>query len=317
MLYSSIALTLGCLLLYQGGNWLLDGVTAMGERAGWPKAITGLLLVSLGTSAPELFVSVASAVQGHGGLAAGNVVGSNIINSAVVLGIAASVVALNVERLLQKQLLFMFGLSALGFALLMDGTVSRLDGLLLLAVMSISFVFAFKGTSTENGSAVDTAQTESPVQTTADNSLKIPILLTIAGILLLLAGAELLIWGGLRVADYFKVPEAIVALTVTAVGTSLPEIAATVAATVRREVSLAVGNVVGSNLLNVGLVLGLSALVVPLENINLGLISPIFFLLLALALTVFGFRPGHYPRWFGMAAIASYVFYVVLLLANV
>lgn len=303
------ALALGCALLYKGGDWLLDGVTALGARAGLSKAIIGLCLVSLGTSAPELFVSVASALQSHGALAAGNVVGSNIINSAVVLGIAASVVVLNVERVLQKQLLSMLAVSVLAVVILGDSHVSRAEGLILLLTVVISFLFAFRS----QGKVVANADLK-PSEHRDTPTMSRSLMLTVAGILTLLVGAETLIWGGLELASQFSVPEAVVALTVTAIGTSLPEIAATVVAVVRREASLAVGNVVGSNLLNVGLVLGMSALAMPLDNVDLGVFSLGYFILLAVLLTGFGMLHRQYPRWFGMSILASYGIYVGALL---
>ena len=304
-----LALIVGCFLLYKGGDWLLDGVTDIGTRIQLPKAIIGLLLVSLGTSAPELFVSLGSAIQGHGALAAGNVVGSNIINSAVVLGIAALVSILYVERLLRQQLLAALMLTIVAIVLLHDGTVTRSEGTILLLGMFLSFAFAFRSNSSapsvedESGEGV----LRSKLQTTV---------LTVGGIVALVVGAESLIWGGLGFAKQFGLSETIVALTVTALGTSLPEIAATVVAVVRREASLAVGNVVGSNILNIGMVLGLSALVAPLRHIEIDFLTIGFFAGLSLFIFAVGTKPGYYNRLSGIALIVSYFVYVVLLLMN-
>ncbi len=302
-----LALAVGCLLLYKGGDWLLDGMTDIGNHMGWSKAVTGLLLVSLGTSAPELFVSVGSALQGHGAMAVGNVIGSNIINTAVVLGIAASVTVLFVERVLQHQLVSMMAISIIVVVLLADGELARAEGLILLLAMTISFLWAFRpqGSNSPDG-AVDVV--------VGNNSRS--VLLTIGGILTLLVGAESLIWGGLALAERFMISETVIALTVTALGTSLPEIAATVVAVIRRETSLAVGNVIGSNLLNIGLVLGFSALLVPLENIATGGLTSGFFLGLAFFMFVLGFKPGSYPRWAGVALILSYFGYVTALVTS-
>ena len=315
-----VALLLGCALLYFGGDWLLKGVTSLGDKLGWPKAITGLLLVSLGTSSPELFVSLGSALQAHGGMAAGNVVGSNIINIAIVLGLAASVTVLHVERVLKIQLWSMSALTIVGALMLSDGSVTRLEGLCLLVLTAVSFAIAFTPEMT-------------PEKITSDIVLKNDVVLvssgsdeaslnnhsaasyTVAGIVALLVGAEALIWSGLSLATQFGLPEAVIALTVTALGTSLPEIAATLVAVVKRETSLAVGNVIGSNLLNIGLVLGLSALLRPLQDFSLDNLTIGVFVMLALVITLLGWKPGHYPKLLGPLLMSAYLVYIVMLLS--
>ena len=304
-----LALIVGCALLYKGGDWLLDGVTDIGTRVQLPKAITGLLLVSLGTSAPELFVSLGSAIQDHGAMAAGNVVGSNIINSAVVLGLAALVSILVVERLLRQQLLASLLLSIVAIVLLRDGSVTRAEGVILLLSMLVCFAFAFRSNALAPPVVNESAGS-------VLHSKRHTVMLTVGGIIALVIGAESLIWGGLAVSERFGVSETIVALTVTALGTSLPEIAATIVAVVRRETSLAVCNVVGSNILNIGMVLGLSALVAPLSYIEIDFLTISFFAGLSLFIFVVGTKPGYYNRLSGITLIVSYFVYVVLLLMS-
>lgn len=301
-----IALIVGCALLYKGGDWLLDGMTSIGNKMGWPKAVTGLLLVSVGTSAPELFVSAGSAIQGHGAMAVGNVIGSNIINTAVVLGIAASVMVLFVEKVLRQQLVAMMLISIVLIVLLADAQLARSEGLILLLMMVISFLWAFRP---QADSSLDT---QSGANANADNKFH-PALMTLLGIFTLLVGAESLIWGGLALAEKFMISETVVALTVTALGTSLPEVAATVVAVIRRETSLAVGNVIGSNLLNVGLVLGTSALIMPLHNVAVSGLTTWVFLGLAFFMFILGIKPAYYPRVAGVALITSYFAYVAAL----
>jgi cation:H+ antiporter len=301
-----VALFVGCVLLYKGGDWLLDGMTSIGNKMGWPKAVTGLLLVSVGTSAPELFVSAGSAIQGHGAMAVGNVIGSNIINTAIVLGIAASVMVLFVEKVLRQQLVAMMLISIVLIILLADAQLTRSEGLILLLMMVISFLWAFKPqTQNTTGASLDTY--------TDIEKQRHPALLTVVGIVTLLVGAESLIWGGLALADRLMISETVVALTVTALGTSLPEVAATIVAVIRRETSLAVGNVIGSNLLNVGLVLGASALIAPLQNVAVSGLTSWVFLGLAFFMFVLGIKPAYYPRIAGVTLILSYFAYVTAL----
>lgn len=304
-----LALIVGCALLYKGGDWLLEGVIDFGNHMGWPKAITGLLLVSLGTSAPELFVSLGAAAQGEGAMAAGNVVGSNIINIAIVLGLAASVAVLPVERILQNQLIALLVISVVTTVALWDGQVTRLEGLLLIIILCASFAFAFRS----NHKASKTGNIPPPDK--PERSAKLSTLLTVGGIITLLVGAEAMIWGGIELAKQLNIPTSVVALTVTALGTSLPEIAATIVAMTRRESALAIGNVIGSNLMNLGLVLGLSAVIVPLEQTNIDTLSMGFFLGLTLFVFVTGYHFKRFARWTGALLMVSYVGYAVALLA--
>ncbi len=303
-----LALLAGCLLLYKGGDWLLEGVIDFGNHLQWPKAITGLLLVSLGTSAPELFVSLGAAVQGQGAIAAGNVLGSNIINIAIVLGMAATVGSLHVERLLQNQLVALMIISAAAALILLNGQVTRLEGSLLLGILCISFAYAFRSNIAQ--STVSSSINEATV---LENSIRKSTLLTLGGIMVLVVGAEAMIWGGVALADQLGIEKSVVALTVTALGTSLPEIAATIVAISRREPALAIGNVIGSNLMNIGQVLGLSALIAPLGNVNIDLLSMAFFLTLTFLVFIKCYWLNRISRWFGVLLLLSYGGYVVLI----
>lgn len=301
-----IALIVGCLLLYKGGNYLLDGMLGIGQKFGLPKAIIGLVLVSLGTSAPELFVSVGASLQDHGGMAAGNVIGSNIINISIVLGLAVCMVVLPIQRVFKYQLFAVSLLSLLTLWLLGDGQVARLEGLSLIIFMLVSFLLAFRFDAGEDSSESVEIQ---------GSHLKLT-LLTVAGIALLLIGAESLIWGGLALAERIGLSETIIALTVTALGTSLPEIAASIVALTRRETSLVLGNVIGSNLLNLGLVLGVSAAIRPLNQVELTHSTQIYFAALILFISALSLRPGHLGKWVGYLLMATYLLYVGLLITS-
>lgn len=312
----------GIVLLYLGGDWLLEGVSDLGSRWNWPKAITGLILVSLGTSAPELFVSIGSSVQGHGAMAAGNVFGSNIINSAIVLGLAICACKMVVEKVMQRQLVITAVLSLIAAILIHDGLLTRLEGLLLIGVATASLIAAVmhtgKVSATAAADAPDSSEQASskqasPARATQLRSSQQSLALLTGGIIALLLGAEALIWSGVKLAQQLGVSQAVIALTVTALGTSLPEIAATIAAVKKRETSMAIGNVVGSNLLNLGLVLGLSATIRPLTNTDISSFTLTVFLCLTVFVTVVGTKPGYYPRWTGYLLLAGYALYTTAL----
>ncbi len=310
-----VALLLGCVLLYKGGDWLLAGLVDIGDTLGWPKAITGLILVSLGTSAPELFVSIGSAIQGLGAIAAGNVVGSNIINIALVLGIATTLSKMDIDRGIKHQLYSLVAITFISAFILANEHVSRLEGAILIALIITSFIYAywFAGTASIDIASEPSMDDDEELATAPSTQPYKMYLLALAGLLTLLVGAELMIWSGTELAIRFNVPTAVIALTVTSLGTSLPEIAATVIAVIRRDTALAIGNVVGSNLLNLGLVLGLSALIEPLSQIQIDLYSIFYMIGLTLFIFVLAVSIKRIPRAAGLSLLASYVAYVLFL----
>lgn len=306
-----LAIAGGCLGLYLGGNNLLKGATAIGRKLGWSAAVIGFVLVSLGTSAPELFVSAGAALQGYGDVAAGNVVGSNIVNIAIVLGVGALISPLVINRSIRlHQLPLMVLMTVLGFAFLLDGHLGRLEGMVLLVVAVVSVWWAMRADGAPDLEEVlGEDATEYAEQSTMTSALWVA-----SGIVLLVIGAEGLIWGGVGLAATFGVPEAVIALTVTSIGTGLPEITATVLAVARRDTDLAVGNVVGSNLLNIGLVLGVSGLITPINSGGVGLLPLGIMLGLTLLLVVLSWRPGYVARWVGGTLLTGFAAYTFLLI---
>ncbi len=305
-----LAITGGCLGLYFGGDLLLKGASAIGRKLGWSAAVIGFVLISLGTSAPELFVSAGAALQGYGDVAAGNVVGSNIVNIAIVLGLGAVIIPLSINRAIRvHQLPLMLGLTVMGFVFLVDGHLGRLEGVLLLigAVASIWWAMRVDGVpDLEEVLGEEVLHAE-------EQAAWLSMLFILAGVLLLLVGAQGLIWGGVGLAKVFGVPDAVVALTVTSIGTGLPEITATVLAVARRDTDMAVGNVVGSNMLNIGLVLGFSGVVAPINSSGVGMLPLSIMLLLSFLILALAWRPGYVARWVGGALLAAFTAYTVVL----
>ncbi len=305
-----LAITGGCLGLYFGGDLLLKGASAIGRKLGWSAAVIGFVLISLGTSAPELFVSAGAALQGYGDVAAGNVVGSNIVNIAIVLGLGAVIMPLAINRAIRvHQLPLMLGLTVMGFVFLIDGHLGRLEGVLLLigAVGSVWWAMRVDGVpDLEEALGEEVLHAE-------EQAAWLSTLFILAGVLLLLVGAQGLIWGGVGLAKVFGVPDAVVALTVTSIGTGLPEITATVLAVARRDTDMAVGNVVGSNMLNIGLVLGFSGAVAPINSSGVGMLPLSIMLLLSFLILALAWRPGYVARWVGGALLAAFTAYTVML----
>ncbi len=320
MLVYLLVLVLGCVALYFGGDWLIRGMQGLGAKLNLPPAAVGLLLVSLGTSAPELFVSAGAALQGYGGIAAGNAIGSNVVNTLIVLGIGAVIVALPVQRIIvRRQIPVMCAITVLAVLLLLDQTVSRLDGVLLLAACAGGLWWATRGPdalASGGGDGIagslvgaDAVDEEIP------DTLATSALWSGLGIAALIAGAEALIWSGTNIATLFGVSEAVIALTVTSIGTSLPEIAATIVAVMKREVDLAIGNVVGSNIMNLGLVLGAAGVLTPIDGSGLGTFTYAFLLGSAFLLAALAWGLGRISRPVGAALLVGYGVYVTGLLS--
>ncbi|MFK7890848.1 MAG: calcium/sodium antiporter [Granulosicoccus sp.] len=310
MLNFSLAIAGGCLGLYFGGDLLLRGATELGRRLGWSAAVIGFVLVSLGTSAPELFVSVQAAIQGYGDIAAGNVVGSNIVNIAVVLGLGALIFPLAVnESVRRHQLPSMLVVTMVGFFFLLDGLVTRTEGIVLVAAAFASVWWAMRVDGLIDVVDAVSNETSESIEQTLLQTLGF----VVGGVLLLVLGAEGLIWGGVGLAAYFGVPEAVIALTVTSVGTGLPEITATILAVLRKSADLAIGNVVGSNLLNLGLVLGVSSIIAPISSGGVEMLPLSVMLVLTFLLGGLAWRPARINRWVGGGLLVGFIAYTVLL----
>ena len=238
----------GILCLGLGGSWLVDGASRIALKLGISPMVVGLTIVGFGTSMPEFAVSVMAALRGSGGLSLGNAVGSNIMNLLLVLGVAAVLVPIHVigsRRLLYRDLAFGLIPAVVLFAFARTGFINQATALLLLAIFAV-FIVMVVSQARGHGSE--------PVVVTG--TLPRQVALTVIGIAVLIGGSEMLVIGGVELARRFGVSEALVGLTVVAFGTSLPELATSVAAVLKGQSEIGVGNVLGSNVFNLGLVVG-------------------------------------------------------------
>ncbi|MEI2776170.1 MAG: calcium/sodium antiporter [Tetrasphaera sp.] len=243
----------GLILLVAGGQTLVRGAGALAVRLGLSPLVVGLTVVSVATSAPELAVTLRALTSGDIALALGNVVGSNIVNILLVLGVTALVSAVVVAPgLLRMDLPIVVALSLLMLVLALDGTIGALDGAMLLTCFGAAMWLAVRRGRRDPAPAAG----DGPATMGGGRAA----LFVVGGVALLVAGASLLVDGAVAIAAAFGVSQLIIGLTVVAVGTSLPEVAACVSAALRGETDLAVGNVLGSNIANMGLVLGVPAL---------------------------------------------------------
>jgi cation:H+ antiporter len=287
------------------------GSAALAARLGVTPLVIGLTVVAFGTSMPELVVSARSALEGSAALAAGNVVGSNIGNIALILGICAVIRPLGVQaRIIRIDLPLLLGVSVLLLLLLGDDRLGRLEGGLLLAGLVGYTIFSLRAAPRESAAVQAEFAAGAPA---APRNVILNLAFIAGGLLLLVIGARLLVEGATFIARGAGVREAVIGLTVVAVGTSLPELATSVLASTRGEGDIAIGNVVGSNLFNILGILGVAALVRPLVGtgmsvLDLGVMMGATVVLLPLAWT--GFRIG---RLEGILLLTGYATYLALL----
>lgn len=302
----------GLALLLAGAEVLVRGAGRLAESVGVSPLVVGLTIVAFGTSSPELAIGVASSLSGSGDLALGNVVGSNIANVLLILGIAAVVAPIAVTRnVIRTDVPVMIGLCALVYALAWDGELARWEGCLLL-VIAVAYTWLLVRQSKKANKAVAVEDAPRP-----SNYRLVNVLLVVAGLVLLILGSKLLVTGATSIARAFNLSDLVIGLTVVAIGTSAPEIATTVMAAVRGQREIAIGGVLGSNIYNVVLVLGTSvavspsAIAVPGSALNFDI--PVMIAVALSCLPIF-FVGMKVMRWEGALFVLYYVAYVAYLI---
>ena len=265
MLLFALAIIVGLALLIWSSDHFVDGASSIAQNAGISPLIVGMLIIGLGTSAPEMLVSAAAALQGNPGLGIGNAIGSNITNITLVLGTTAIFYVLPVHSsLLKKELPLVLASAALAWLLMMDGHLGRTDSILLIiALIAILswMIISVKKEAKSHDPLIDETIEELPKRL----SSKKAYFWTGIGLIFLLISSKMLVWGASNIASLFGVSDLVIGLTIVAIGTSLPELAATISSARKGETDLAVGNIVGSNLFNTLAVLSLPGLIHPLQ----------------------------------------------------
>ncbi len=308
---NALLLLAGVGLLYLGGEGLVRGGVGLGRRLGMSPLVIGLTIVSSGTSSPELAASLAAVLAGSPAIAVGNVIGSNIANLSLVLGITALVWPLTGSaRFLGRDTAVMLAASLGLFAVVRDDLVSRSEGAVLLGVL-IVYVYVLLTRSREEPEV--TEEFESALLSSR-RGLWLSLAMVLAGTGLLILGAKLLVTGAVGVAHHLGVSERVVGLSMVAFGTSLPELATSLVAAMRHHTDIVFGNLIGSNIFNILLILGGTAVVQPLTapwaDLRVDLLVMLAIAVLAPILLVSGQRIG---RWEGGLLLLGYISYVALL----
>lgn len=260
-----IFLLLGIALLTVGGEALIRGSLAAAKRLGVSPLLSGLVIVGFGTSAPELVVSVNAAIDGRPDIAIGNVVGSNIGNILLILGVCALITPLAVKPLaLRRDAVTVVAASLLFLVLVGGSALGRVDAAIFLSALAAYLVWAYWSERFRAAPSGELHQAEAEELSIVPKSVLWTVIAVIFGLLLLIAGSQVLLIGAIGISAHFGVPEAVIGLTLVAVGTSLPELSISVIAAIRRHADVAVGNILGSNIFNLLGILGVSALLQPL-----------------------------------------------------
>ena len=332
MILPIVAVLLGLGVLVWSADKFVDGAVGVARFCGMSTLLIGMVIVGFGTSAPEMVVSALSAMQDAPELALGNAYGSNIANIALILGMTAIVSPVVVVRkALFRDMPVLLAVTALSFVLMMNGSVSRMDGFVLLAVFVVVMAFSI-GNEMRRKPGNKTAETDDKVaeEFSEKPSLGKSILWLVFGLALLVASSRALVWGAVEIARALGVSDLLIGLTIVAVGTSLPELASSIAAARKGENDLAFGNIIGSNLFNTLLVVGIAATIAPMHsfepsvfNRDMPVMAVLTVLLLLFGLPVrkkrldaCGHRIGRINRIEGATFLTIYVGYIGFLIAQ-
>ncbi len=300
-------LVVGFVMLIKGADWFVDGVSGIAEKFGIPQLVIGLTIVAMGTSAPEAAVSITAAIKGNAGITIGNILGSNIMNVFVILGITSVITAIAVQNsTIRIELPFMIGISIILLACGMTGnTITRVEGILLWGFFLVYLGYLFQ--------AAKQGITEQPEEEKQERIGKL-ILTGVIGMILIIVGSDVTVDAATALATIFGMSERFIGLTIVAFGTSLPELVTSVIAARKGKADIAVGNIVGSNIFNILFVVGTTALIVPVPFSSEFLIDGIITILAGILLWVCVWKKKLLTRWGGCLMLVGYLVYFSYLL---
>lgn len=312
-----ILIVSGLILLVLGGNWLLKSAIGLSLKFNISKIIVGLTIVSFATSAPEMIVSVKAALSGFSDIALGNIIGSNIANIGLVLGVVLLINAINLDTtflrldwpvtMVTTILLFIF--------LVIDGVLSRTEGVVFIVILILYILYLIK----INTKIETEADFKNEQKISGNLSFKMIFIFLVFGGLGLWLGSELLVNGAVNLANNFGVSERVIAITVVSIGTSIPELASSIIAAVKKESSISIGNIIGSNIFNILSVLGITSIIHPIENIDVRILESDIYWMLAFVFILLPllFLPKRFSLSFkeGVVLILMYIVFIYFTLS--
>ncbi len=302
----------GLVLLFMGAEGLVRGSTNLAIKIGITPLVVGLTVVAFGTSTPELVVSLKAALLGNSSISLGNIIGSNIANIALILGVAAIIKPLDVHaKVIMREIPIMIGISLLLLFLLLDGELGFIDGLIFVIGLVVYLIVNIMMALKEKNPAVDSEFKEG-----LKSKLGIPIsiVLMIVGLGLLILGANLFVQSAVAIAKKFNVSDAIIGLTIVAIGTSLPELITSIVAAYKKEADIAIGNVVGSNIFNILGILGITALIIPISSVGISYVDlgvMLFTAIILFPLSRTGFSISRFEGALLLLGYFCYVYYLI------
>ena len=314
MLWPVAAILLGILLLVWSADRFVDGASSLARNLRVPPIVIGLTIVSIGTSLPEMIVAAMAALDGNRDLGIGNALGSNIANIGLVLGVTALIMPLAVQSItLRREMPVLFLITAFAFVLMSDGNLDVADGIMLIVGLVLMLIWIARiGLKDRHDPLVEEFTASVPDQMSMGQS----VLWFIIGLLVLIASSRMVVWGAVEVAHALGVSDLIIGLTIVAIGTSLPELAASITSALKGEADLAIGNVIGSNMFNLLAVLAMPALIYPGAFASQALLRDFPIMLaftIALFVVSFGLKQGRINRFEGVLLLGGFIAYLYLL----
>ena len=299
-----LLLIIGFALLIKGADFFVEGSSSLAKILKVPSVIIGLTIVAMGTSAPEASVSINAALSGNNEIAISNVIGSNIFNGLVVVGICAFIAGFKTNlEILKRDMPVNIVITAILILMLIDGKLNRLEGIILLLGMIVYLICMVI-------SALKNRENGEPCKVL---SLPVSVLYIIGGLIAVIFGGNLVVDKACIIASNFGVSQNFIGLTIVAIGTSLPELVTSIVATRKGDSGLALGNAIGSNIFNILFILGMSAAISPLNVLNESIIDCVILLVSGIVLFIFAFTKKTMNRWEGATCVLLYAAYTVYL----
>ena len=312
MILNVLFILVGIVLVLWGADRLTDGAVAVAEKMKMPQIVIGLTIVAMGTSMPEFCVSLVSALKGTTDLAVGNIVGSNIFNTLLIVGVSAWVAPMTIlKSTVRKDIPFALFASVILLVMCLDGNISRLDAGILFVLFLVFMYVTLKSAKPKDDDT--TAKTDSIEDNKKPMATWLSIVWIIVGLACLIGGSNLFVEGATKVAEHIGVSEAVIGLTIVAGGTSLPELATSVVSARKGNSGIAIGNVLGSNVFNILAILGVTGVITPMHLQGITMLDLSMMVVSALLVWLFSFTKYKIARWEGIVLTIVFIGYMVVL----
>lgn len=312
MILNVLFIFVGIVLVLWGADRLTDGAVAVAEKMKMPQIVIGLTIVAMGTSMPEFCVSLVSALKGTTDLAVGNIVGSNIFNTLLIVGVSAWVAPMTIlKSTVRKDISFALFASVILLIMCLDDNISRLDAGILFVLFLVFMYVTLKGAKMKDDDT--TAKTDSIEDNKKPMATWLSIVWIIVGLACLIGGSNLFVEGATKVAEHIGVSEAVIGLTIVAGGTSLPELATSVVSARKGNSGIAIGNVLGSNVFNILAILGVTGVITPMHLQGITMLDLSMMVFSTLLVWLFSFTKYKIARWEGIVLTIVFIGYMVVL----